>query len=150
MGVKVTIVTSLFAHCRIAKTSPTLEGFTFFNDYDDGFKDGDDHEHFRSKFKKHASLAISELITTSAKEGRPVPCLVYTMFQSWAAEVARDVHIPSVFVWTQAALVFTVYYYSVNGYGDRIRRIDNDPSCPIKLPRLPQLTSRNLPFFLLP
>ncbi|KAI8005049.1 hypothetical protein LOK49_LG08G02197 [Camellia lanceoleosa] len=98
MGVKVTIVTRLSAHCRIAKTSPTLEGFTFFNDYGDGFKDGDDHEHFRSEFKKHASLAISEPITTSAKKGRPVTCLVYTMFQSWAAEVARDVHIPSVFV----------------------------------------------------
>ncbi|KAF5941922.1 hypothetical protein HYC85_019564 [Camellia sinensis] len=117
MGAKVTIITSLSVHCRIAKTSLTLEGFTFFNDYDDGFKDGDDHEHFRSEFKKHASLAISKLITTSAKEGRPVTCLVYTMFQSWAAEVARDVHIPSVFVWTQAAVVFTVYYYSVNGYG---------------------------------
>ncbi|KAL7209394.1 hypothetical protein ACSBR1_031014 [Camellia fascicularis] len=140
IGVKVTIVTSVSAHRCMAKTTMTPEGLTivFFSDgYDDGFKFGHGaYEHFISELNDRGSKKLAQFITASAEEGSPV------------AKVAQSFHIPSTLLWTQPATLFHFYFYYFNGYGDIIRSITNDPSCLVELPVLPQLSSRDLPSFL--
>ncbi|XP_059632101.1 UDP-glycosyltransferase 75C1-like [Cornus florida] len=156
MGVKVTILTNLYVHRRITKSNSLIpKGLSlsaFSDGYDDGIKDGDNREHFQSQYKICGSKAVAELIKASDEEGCPITCLVYTMNQAWAAEVARAHHIPSAVLWTQPAMVLDIYYYYFNGYGDAIRKFVNDvPSSSIQLPGLPLLAStRDLPSFLLP
>ncbi|KAA8548346.1 hypothetical protein F0562_000030 [Nyssa sinensis] len=153
MGVKVTIVTTVSAHRRMTKSAPIPDDLTiaaFSDGYDDGFKNRDDHQHFLSEFKSHGSRAVAELITASRKEGHPITRLVYTMLQTWAAKLAHDLHVQSTLFGIQPAPVFQIYYYYFNGYGDLIRKNSTDTSCPIEIPGLPLLTSRDLPSFLVP
>ncbi|KAA8527889.1 hypothetical protein F0562_035242 [Nyssa sinensis] len=153
MGVEVTFATSLSAHRRMTKTTGIPKGLNFsaFSDgYDDGFKSSDDPQHFMSEIRSRGSQTLREIITTSAEEGRPITCLVYTLLLPWAAEVACDLHIPSALLWIQPATVLDIYYYYFNGYGDTIRDNCNDPTWSIELPGLPPLNGRDLPSFVLP
>ncbi|XP_059630046.1 UDP-glycosyltransferase 75C1-like [Cornus florida] len=154
MGVKVTIIISLSAHCRMTKSNSTIPNglslSAFSGGYDDGFKEGDNHEHFLSQFKIRSSNAMAELNKAGDEGGYTVTCLVHTMAQPWVPEVAHAHHIPSALLWTQPATVFDNFHYYLNGYGDAIRKIVNDPSSSIQLPWLPLLPSRDLPSFLLP
>ncbi|KAJ6941354.1 hypothetical protein NC651_007213 [Populus alba x Populus x berolinensis] len=102
-----------------------------------------------SEFKRRGSQTLNELIVDSAKEGKPVTCLVYTMLQHWAAEVARAQHLPAALLWIQPATVFDIYYYYFNGYGDIFSNC-KDTSYAIELPGLPPFASRDLPSFVLP
>ncbi|KAL7209398.1 hypothetical protein ACSBR1_031018 [Camellia fascicularis] len=83
MGVKVTILSSVFAHNRMTKASSQtpvgLNFVSFFDGYDDGFKLSDNHEHFRSENKQRGSKALSELIKASFEKGCPVTDVVYGM-----------------------------------------------------------------------
>lgn len=69
------------------------------------------------------------------------------MLQPWAAQIARTFNIPAVVLWVQPAIVFDIYFY---GYGDSIKKITNDPSSHVELPHLPNLTSQDLPYFMMP
>ncbi|XP_021831974.1 crocetin glucosyltransferase, chloroplastic-like isoform X2 [Prunus avium] len=153
----VTYVTSLSAHRRIGNGS-TPHGLTYslFSDgYDNGFKDGDDRDHYKSEFRRRGAQAITDLIASSAKEGRPYTCLIYTILLPWAAEAARELHLPSVLVWIQPATVFDIYYYYFSGYKDLIRSSTstthtNGALCSIELPGLPlSLASSDLPSFMM-
>jgi UDP:flavonoid glycosyltransferase YjiC (YdhE family) len=88
IGVLVTLVTSLSAGRRVSTTlfPDGLSFVTFSDGYDDGFKPEDDRDHFTSELKRRGSQTLNELIVDSAKEGKPVTCLVYTMLLHWAAE----------------------------------------------------------------
>jgi UDP:flavonoid glycosyltransferase YjiC (YdhE family) len=151
LGAHVTFVTSVAASRRMAQT-PDLDGLSFstYSDgYDDGFKDGDDASNYMSDIKRRGSQALTDLVVSSANEGRPFTGLVHTTLP-WAADVASELHLPSALLWIQPATVLDIYYYFFfNGYGDVIRNSSNDPSSPIQLPGLPLLTSRDLPSFLL-
>ncbi|KAF8388478.1 hypothetical protein HHK36_027150 [Tetracentron sinense] len=151
-GANVTFVTSVSAHRRLTKT-PTPDGLTFtpFSDgYDDGFKPKDDVQHFMSEFARCGSETLKDLVLSFAKEHRPVTCLIYTHLLQWAADLARNLHIPLALLWIQPATVLDIYYYYFNGYGDIIGNIKNDHSCCIELPGLPLLTFRDLPSYFLP
>ncbi|XP_059447402.1 UDP-glycosyltransferase 75C1-like [Corylus avellana] len=152
LGAHVTFVTTVAARRRMAKT-PDPDGLSFstFSDgYDDGFKDNDgDLGKYMSEIRRRSSQALTDLVVSSANEGRPFTGLVYTILLPWAGDVANEFHLPSALLWIQPAMVFDIYYYFFNGYGDVIRNSSNDPSCPIQLPGLPLLTSRDLPSFLL-
>ncbi|XP_059446800.1 phloretin 4'-O-glucosyltransferase-like [Corylus avellana] len=151
LGARVTFVTTVFAHRCITKT-PTPDGLSFatFSDgYDDGVPPDFDMDHYTSELKRCGSEALTDLILSTANDGRCFTCLVCTTFIPWAADVAREFHLPSTLLWIQPATVFNIYYYYFNGYGDVIRNNNNDPSCSIKLPGLPLLASRDLPSFLL-
>jgi UDP:flavonoid glycosyltransferase YjiC (YdhE family) len=151
LGAHVTFVTTVAARRRMAKTSdPDGLSFSTFSDgYDDGFKDGDDASNYMSELKRRGTQALTDLVVSSANEGRPFTGLVYSIFLSWAADVASEFHLPSALLWIQPAMALDIYYYFFNGYGDVIRNSSNDPSSPIQLPGLPLLTSRDLPSFLL-
>ncbi|XP_059448400.1 phloretin 4'-O-glucosyltransferase-like [Corylus avellana] len=151
LGAHVTFATSVSARRRMTKT-PTFDGLSFatFSDgYDNGVKPGDDVEHYISELRRSGSKTLTQLIVSSADEGCPFTGLVYTLLLPWAAEVARELHLPSALLWIQPATVLDIYYYYFNGYGDVIRNNSNDLSCSIQLPGLPSLTSRDLPSFLL-
>ncbi|KAA8527888.1 hypothetical protein F0562_035243 [Nyssa sinensis] len=154
MGVKVTFATSVSAIRRMTKTTPTTElGITFagFSDgHNEAFKTDDDLEQLMSEFKINGSQAVTDLITTSVKQGQPITHVVYTTILSWVAEVARGLHVPSTLLWIQPTTLLDIYYYYFNGYGDAIEKSVSDPSFSIELPGLPVLTNRDLPSFFLP
>ncbi|KAI8010909.1 hypothetical protein LOK49_LG06G02301 [Camellia lanceoleosa] len=151
MGVHVTFATSLSAQRRMTAGTPEGLKFVSFSDgYDDGFKPGDDVQHYYSQMKKNSSQIIRDIITTSAHEGRPVTSLVYTLLLPWSGAVARDCHVPSILLWIQPAAVLDIYYYYFNGYEEDIVKNHNDPSWSLELPGLPRLHIRDLPSFLIP
>ncbi|PQP95134.1 crocetin glucosyltransferase chloroplastic [Prunus yedoensis var. nudiflora] len=68
-----------------------------------------------SELRRAGSQVITDLVASSAKEGHPYTCLVYTILLPWAADLARELHLPSVLAWIQAATLFDVYYYYLSG-----------------------------------
>ncbi|KAG2726383.1 hypothetical protein I3760_01G109500 [Carya illinoinensis] len=152
LGAHVTLATSISAYCRMTKNS-TPQGLSFapFSDgYDDGSKPGtDDLEDYMSAIKRSGSKTLTDLIVSSANEGRPFQFLVYTLLLPWAGKVARELHLPSTLLWIQPATVFDIYYYYFNGYGDDIRKKGTNPSYSLQLPGLPLLFGCDLPSFFL-
>ncbi|XP_050374622.1 phloretin 4'-O-glucosyltransferase-like [Argentina anserina] len=155
-GAHVTFLTTVFAHRHIDYGSTTLSGLTvapYSDGYDDGTKPEDDKQHVSNELKLRSSQAIMDLVDSGANEGHPYTCIVYTLLLTWVAEVAAELHLPSVMAWIQPATVFDIYYYYFNGYKELIEnniRADNDDSSfAVELPGLPLLLkSRDLPSFL--
>ncbi|KAM5569676.1 phloretin 4'-O-glucosyltransferase-like [Rosa sericea] len=155
-GADVTFVTAISAHRRIGNGSSNPRGLTFapFSDgYDDGFKPGDDIDLYMSELRSRGSRALADIVVSSANEGRPYTCIVYTILLPWVAVVASELHLPAALVWIQPATVFDIYYYYLNGYKDLIRNSatanNSDPSHAVELPGLPlALKSRDLPSFM--
>ncbi|KAG5588633.1 hypothetical protein H5410_049067 [Solanum commersonii] len=154
MGIEVTFTTSVFAHRRMAKTaastSPKGLNLAAFSDgFDDGFKSNvDDPKRYMSEIRSRGSQTLRDIILKSSDEGRPVTSLVYSLLLPWAAEVARELHIPSALLWIQPATVLDIYYHYFNGYEDEMKCSSNDPNWSIQLPRLPLLKCQDLPSFL--
>lgn len=151
-GVSVTFATSVYAHRNITKTTVPKDVTlaTFSDGYDDGFKSGDDAEQYMLAIRRNGSKTLTDLMKVSAKEGRPFTCLVYTLLLPWAAEVARELHVPSTLLWIQPAAVLDIYYYYFKGLLDVKMENINDPSWSIQLPGLPLMTGRDLPSFINP
>ncbi|XP_030923674.1 crocetin glucosyltransferase, chloroplastic-like [Quercus lobata] len=150
LGVHVTFFTTVSAHRRrmFKSTSPNGLSFATFSDgYDDGVIPVDDIGKRWDQLKRNGSKTLADLIVSTANKLH----IVYTLLVPWAADVARELHLPSTFLWIQPAMVFDIYYYYFNGFADVIRNYDNDcPSSSIELPGLPLLmASRDLPSFLL-
>ncbi|XP_050240143.1 phloretin 4'-O-glucosyltransferase-like [Quercus robur] len=150
LGVHVTFFTTVSAHHRrmFKSTPPNGLSFATFSDgYDDGVIPVDDIGKRWDQLKRNGSKTLADLIVSTANKQH----IVYTLLVPWAADVARELHLPSTFLWIQPAMVFDIYYYYFNGFADVIRNYDNDcPSSSIELPGLPLLmASRDLPSFLL-
>ncbi|KAJ8634360.1 hypothetical protein MRB53_027696 [Persea americana] len=165
-GTRVTILTSVSGHRRVIE-SPPVEGLsyaTFSDGYDDGFnfqlnKNGSatgtverpkDAPDFLALFSQAGARKVKELVRTFRDEGSHVTCIVYSMSLTWAADVARELEIPSVALWIQPATVLAVYYHYFHGYDHLINRVESDPGFLVELPKLPLLASKDLPSFLLP
>ncbi|CAK9328793.1 unnamed protein product [Citrullus colocynthis] len=146
----VTFVTSLSAYRRMAQipSLPNLSFASFSDGYDDGFKPGNDPNHYLSEIERLSSIAIKEIIITNAEQGQPFTCVVYSILFPWVAAVARSLHLPSFLLWIQPATVFALYYYYYNGYKQTFNTIFNDTSKTIQLPGLPLLTAHDVPSFL--
>ncbi|KAJ4958480.1 hypothetical protein NE237_025591 [Protea cynaroides] len=144
-GARVTFVTSYSAKSRMENTSSAPAGLTFapFSDgFDDGFKPNvagrDNH---LSEIKRIGSKFIPDLTANLAKEGRPITCIVYSPILPWAAQLARELGVPSALLWIQPATVFILYYYYYHGY-EAFMTSDQ-----VELPGLPLLTSKDVPSF---
>ncbi|KAF3456675.1 hypothetical protein FNV43_RR01329 [Rhamnella rubrinervis] len=154
-GAEVIYFTSLSAY-RSMFTQPSSSGnmhFSSFSDgYDDGFKPGVDLDHYLSEMRRCGSQALSDLIVSGEKEGRPFTFLVYTFLVPWASKTANELQLPSSLLWIQAATVFDIYYYYLHVHGDIFSKysISADPSSTsIQLPGLPlKFTIRDLPSFM--
>ncbi|KAK9932975.1 hypothetical protein M0R45_020192 [Rubus argutus] len=97
-GADVTFVTALSALRHISNGSSTPRGLTFapFSDgYDDGYKPKDDIEHYMFELRRRGSQAVADIIVSSANQGHPYTCVVYTILLPWVAEVARELHVPT-------------------------------------------------------
>ncbi|KAL5542721.1 hypothetical protein UlMin_010431 [Ulmus minor] len=153
IGAEVTFVTCLSAHRRMAKASASPNSpitFAPFSDgYDEGYKPGDSVDHYFSEIGCCGSQAVSDLIVSAGKEGRPYTCLVYTILLPWAGITADELHLPSVLLWIQPATVFDIYYHYFHDYGDLINVSSQDPSSSITFPGLSlNFTKRDLPSFM--
>ncbi|XP_030520499.2 crocetin glucosyltransferase, chloroplastic-like [Rhodamnia argentea] len=153
-GAEVTFATSVYACRRMSKGQPHLEGLhlaAFSDGYDGWFKQGDDVAHFISELKCCGSKKVKDLIASSVDEGRPYACLVCSLLIPWAAEAAREFHVPSALLWIQPAAVLDIYYYYFHGYSELIKDNCLHPSRSFELPGLPyKLSSCDLPSFLVP
>ncbi|XP_027118342.1 crocetin glucosyltransferase, chloroplastic-like [Coffea arabica] len=153
IGVEVTFATSHFAPPVVPKASCKVSNdfhFAAISDgYPDGFKpQGLDVDHVNA-LKKYGPETLRNVIQASAETGRPVTCIVHTLILTWAAEVAREYHIPWTLLWIQPATVLGITYYYFNGYEDEIRNC-YEPSWSIQMPGVPLLTTLDLPSFMLP
>ncbi|XP_058200922.1 crocetin glucosyltransferase, chloroplastic-like [Rhododendron vialii] len=151
-GMQVTFVTSVSAQRRISTNSIEIpDGLKFapYSDvHDGGRKSGDDQSNFFSETRGNSSERLRDIIATSAEEGCPVSCLVYSFLFPWAAKVACDCRVPSSLLWIQPAAVLGIYYYYFNGYKEAIAESSDDPSWSVELPGLPPLHARDLPTFM--
>lgn len=159
MGMQVTFTTSLSARSCMPKsywdvnsntTSRECLRLRLYSDgYDEGLKNPAESVDFYNNLKGNGTKCLEETIVSSAQQGNPITCVVYTIFYEWVAEVARGFDLPSMLYWIQPAAVFAIYYYYFNGYRNAFDQID-DPSWSIKLPGLPLLNKPDLPSFLIP
>ncbi|KAJ8774346.1 hypothetical protein K2173_011595 [Erythroxylum novogranatense] len=151
-GVHVTFATSIGGdRCMIKTTTAKALSFATFSDgYDEGFKQGAGRDQYMVELKRRGSETVAQLILGASKTGDPFTFVVYCTLLPWAAKVAREYQLPSVLFWNQPAIVFAVYYYYFNGYGDYIKEKVDDPEFSLKLPGLPSLSRLDLPYFFMP
>ncbi|PON95497.1 UDP-glucuronosyl/UDP-glucosyltransferase [Trema orientale] len=164
-GADITFVTTVNGHRRMAMAAgrePDPETKTpngsvislapFSDGYDDGFKPGDDLDHYLSALRRCGSQAITDHVVPARNDGRPYSCVVYTILLPWAGLAADELRIPSVLLWIQPAMVMDIYYYYFHGHGDIIREnIKRHPPSKTTLPGLSlEFTRRDLPSFVDP
>ncbi|XP_057783684.1 anthocyanidin 3-O-glucoside 5-O-glucosyltransferase 1-like [Salvia miltiorrhiza] len=143
-GTDVTFFTSVYAWRRMAKTTsspPGLHFVAFSDGYDDGLKPGGDGGRYMSEMKARGREALRALLLST-----DAAFLVYSHLFAWAAEVARDAHVPSALLWVEPATVLCIYHFYFNGHAAAIDAGSDE----IQLPGLPPLEQRDLPTFLLP
>lgn len=143
-GADVTFFTSVYAWKRMAKAAPATGGLDFvsFSDgYDEGLIPGGDGGRYMSEMKARGREALKELLLKGG-----AGFVVYSHLFAWAAEVARDAHVPSALLWVEPATVLCIYHFYFNGHAGEIDAGSDE----IRLPGLPPLEQRDLPTFLLP
>ncbi|GAU48074.1 hypothetical protein TSUD_81340 [Trifolium subterraneum] len=150
LGAHVTISTTIYMHNCITNkpTLPNLSYLPFSDGYDEGCKYTGNNTYllYSAEFKRCGSEFVANLILSNSQQGTPFTCLVHSILLSWAAEAARELHLPAALLWVQPATVFDIIYHYFHGHSDSIKK----PSCSIELPGLPLLLSqRDLPSFLL-
>ncbi|XP_022147166.1 crocetin glucosyltransferase, chloroplastic-like [Momordica charantia] len=160
LGVAVTFATTVTASRRMNKTepppspSPRLSFATFSDGFDDETlkPNANDLAHYFSELNRCGSQSMTDLITSSAHNGRPITFVIYSLLLSWAADVASTFGIASSLFFAQPATVLALYYYYFHGHGDAIstQLLQKDPSFSIQLPGLPSLTARDFPSFFSP
>ncbi|KAG5058052.1 hypothetical protein AAZX31_05G139800 [Glycine max] len=153
MGARVTIPITLDMHRRMTNTTavPGLSLAPFSDGYDDGFHairgTDSDYNLYASELKRRASVFVSNLILSSANEGHPFTCLLYTLLVPWAPQVARGLNLPTAMLWIQPATVLDILYHYFHGYADYI---NDETKENIVLPGLSfSLSPRDIPSFLL-
>ncbi|KAI3518584.1 hypothetical protein L1887_07389 [Cichorium endivia] len=128
-------------------------GLTFapFSDgHDDGQEPTTTLTQLISDFDTKGPSAMAEIISSVAAAGQPFDHLVCNNIIPWAPRVANAHGIKSSLLWIMSATISDIFYYYFNGYQGLISDSINNPTVPIELPGLPQLTTADLPTFLLP
>ncbi|XP_057513981.1 UDP-glycosyltransferase 75C1-like [Actinidia eriantha] len=151
-GALVTLATTVHGLRRLTNL-PALDGLSYasFSDgYDDGKRPTDDPDLVMAEFRRVGSQTLTKLLLTLSNEGRQVSFVIYSILLAWAAEVAREMHLPSAFLCSQSATTFALFHKFFNSR-DGLYYLGNiDLSISIKLPGLPLLASNDLPTSFLP
>ncbi|KAA8548351.1 hypothetical protein F0562_000035 [Nyssa sinensis] len=151
---RVTFATTVNGLRRLMNTLPTLDGLSYasFSDgNDDGTNPAPDVDHLVADLKRAGSQSLTKLLVTLSNDRHHVTFLIYSVLFPWAAEVARDMHLPSAFLYSQSATTFAIYHRFFNGCDGLYQGYNNiNSSFSIKLLGLPLLTCNDLPSFLLP
>ncbi|XP_059447277.1 UDP-glycosyltransferase 75C1-like [Corylus avellana] len=151
-GARVTFATTVRGLGQI-KAFPSLDGLSYasFSDgFDDGIKPTDDPNHIMSEFKRVGSQTLTNLILRLSDEQHRVNFLIYTLLLPWAADVARDIGIPSAFLCIQSTAAFAIYHHYFNGRNGMHQIYNSNPPNSVQLQGLPPFASTDLPSFLLP
>ncbi|XP_010435193.1 PREDICTED: UDP-glycosyltransferase 75C1-like [Camelina sativa] len=147
-GATVTYSTAISAHRRMGEP-PSTKGLSFawFTDgFDDGVKSSKDQKIYMSELKRFGSNGLSDIIRANLDAStEPITGVIYSVLVPWAATVARKFHLPTTLLWVEPATVLDIYYYYFNTSYKHL--FDTDP---IKLPKLPLITTGDLPSFLQP
>ncbi|PKA67002.1 Cyanidin 3-O-rutinoside 5-O-glucosyltransferase [Apostasia shenzhenica] len=156
-GARATFSTTVSSHrCIFSTTTNPLSfgGLLSHIPYSDGFDDGyhpgmiADSDYYDTHLKLIASKSLSSIVGDLAAAGRPVTCIIYTCFSTWAAAVARHHCIPSVPFWIQPATTFAAFWHYFHGYDSLINANVGDPFFPVAFPSIPRLHVRDLPSLL--
>ncbi|KAL2463388.1 UDP-glycosyltransferase 75D1 [Forsythia ovata] len=149
-GAKVTLVTTNRG-LKQMESLPTLKGFSyasFSNEIDDDYQ-SNGFSSYVASLRSIGSQKLMHLMEKYSADGEPVTLLVYSILLPWVAVVARELQVPSAFLFIQCATAFTIYhrfFKSQDGIHGQM-----DPSVSIKLLQsLPLFSFRDLPSFLLP
>jgi UDP:flavonoid glycosyltransferase YjiC (YdhE family) len=132
---------------------PSLENLhyaSFSDGFDDGIKPTNDPHRIMAELKRVGSQTLTELLLSLSKEGNPVSYLIYTLLLPWAADVARDMSIPSAFLCILSTTAFALCYCFFEERDGVYDSNDNRPPSSIEMPGLPLFTSKDMPSFLLP
>ncbi|KAG6664021.1 UDP-glycosyltransferase 75C1-like [Carya illinoinensis] len=151
-GAAVTFATTVHG-LRQLKTFPSLEGLSYasFSDgFDDGIKPTNDSSHIISEIKRVGSQTLTDLIQRLSDEHRGVTCLIYTVLLQWAAEVARQVGIPSAFFCIPSTAALAIIHHYFNSQDGVFESFGSEPPNSVQLQGLPPFASTELPSFLLP
>ncbi|XP_074330840.1 phloretin 4'-O-glucosyltransferase-like [Apium graveolens] len=140
-GAKVTFATPTSSLSRL-NDLPTVPGLSYATLFDGSEQDNNESED--GKKKVHINDYLSTL-------GRLVTLIVYVVLLPWVAEVAREMHIPSAFLFIQCAIAFTIFHRFFNSH-DGLHAYNDDfrLDASVKLPNMPLFTSHDIPSFLLP
>ncbi|KAJ6960283.1 UDP-glycosyltransferase 75C1-like [Populus alba x Populus x berolinensis] len=149
---RVTFATTAHGLTQV-KAFPSLENLhyaSFSDGFDDGIKPTNDPHRIMAELKRVGSQTLTELLLSLSKEGNPVSYLIYTLLLPWAADVARDMSIPSVFLCILSTTAFALCYCFFEERDGVYDSNDNRPPSSIEMPGLPLFTSKDMPSFLLP
>ncbi|KAJ6867072.1 UDP-glycosyltransferase 75C1-like [Populus alba x Populus x berolinensis] len=149
---RVTFATTAHGLTQV-KAFPSLENLhyaSFSDGFDDGIKPTNDPHRIMAELKRVGSQTLTELLLSLSKEGNPVSYLIYTLLLPWAADVARDMSIPSVFLCILSTIAFALCYCFFEERDGVYDSNDNRSPSSIEMPGLPLFTSKDMPSFLLP
>nr|QEA68973.1 UGT75W1 [Panax ginseng] len=147
-GANVTYATTTTGLGRLGAL-PTIDGLSYAT-----FSDGKEHngtlilDDYLAVLKRVAPQSVTKLLQDLSTKGTPVTFIVYTVVLPWVAEVARDINLPSAFLFIQCATAFSIFhrfFNSQDGLHDGVHDISPDVS--VQLPGLPLFTCKDIPDF---
>ncbi|KAI9104299.1 hypothetical protein K1719_022871 [Acacia pycnantha] len=146
-GICVTLVSTRF-FCNKLQQLPgsniALE--TISDGFDDGGFDKAENQkiNYFDRFREVGTQTLIQLIEKLNKTGKPVDCIVYDSFLTWALDVSRKLGLLGVSFLTQNIGVDSIYYYVNKGKLKHPLVKDEN----ISLPGLPTFEPLDLPTFL--
>lgn len=158
-GAQVTFATTISGLSRL-NNLPTIPGLSYATFSDGTEQNSDESEDGKKKVDPNDYLStlgrvgpqnLKKLLHQLSIDASPVNFIVYTVLLPWVAEVARDLHIPSAFLFIQCAIAFTIFHRFFNSH-DGLHAYNDDfrLDASIKLPNMSLFTSHDIPSFLLP
>lgn len=132
---------------------PSIDGL-FYDSFSDGYDDGMPKTNFDTylqELKRVGSQNLKKLVDKLSDEDHAVTFLIYTLLLPWAADVARDCHVPSAFLAIQSATANAIYNHLFSIKNDGVYSSGNEIELtfPLKLPELPLFSRNDIPTFLL-
>nr|DAD25160.1 TPA_asm: hypothetical protein HUJ06_026624 [Nelumbo nucifera] len=143
-GLKVTFAITKF----VSKSMDAKPNSLQFQPISDGFDDGG-FEHAQSihdyltRFKEVGSQTLAKLINKMDSSGQPVSCLIYDSFFPWALDVAKQLGIVGVPLFTQMCATNNIYYHLHQGL---LTLPLLDPA--VSIPGLPPLDIKDMPSYI--
>ncbi|KAG6428380.1 hypothetical protein SASPL_112631 [Salvia splendens] len=147
LGATVTFATTAGGLKLVKDRLPSPDGLTYAS-FSDEDAPASDTTTYMTNIRLCGIENLTKILQNSLDTGRPVTCLVYSLLMPWAAEVARDMNVPSAFLAIQCAAAFAIYsrFYGSGGIdGGGI-----DSSVCVEIKDLPTFTLCDLPTFVLP
>ncbi|KAK8928267.1 hypothetical protein KSP39_PZI017580 [Platanthera zijinensis] len=121
--------------------------------YSDGFDGKHDPDKYArgdyyDRLNADAAKSLSAIVGDLAAAGRPVNCVIYSCFSTWAAVVARKHGIQSVLLWKQPATAFAAYWHFFHGLESLVSANAGDRYFSVRFPDMPPLRICDLPSLL--